>query len=411
MYGVLRRAVAGGVIACQTVGVESGAGAARVLSAAARDHESGEARCDNSAMPDTPNISEERLLACLRDQYGIATAVIERVPLGLDSTARVYRMASATGTAYLVKARSSMFYEASCAAPRYLADRGIAAVVAPLPTMRGALWTHLTDTRAGARRWVIAVYPFIVGVSGWRPPLSDAQWQTTGAIFRQIHDAPPPIERGIALRSETFEPGRYAREIAEIEARHGEADGGTSAVRTLRERWWAQWAPHRAMIDMLLSAMERLAAPLRAEAGPLVICHADLHPGNLLRNDAGGVFVVDWDDVMLAPKERDFLFVGDPPTDDAPAPGAAPFYEGYLPEAIDWVALTYYRCERIITDVIECARDVFFRGDTDEGAIADATELFGDVLAPSSGMLEAARRAAAHLPAGLSVPGLLALIP
>jgi spectinomycin phosphotransferase len=39
----------------------------------------------------------------------------------------------------------------------------------------------------------------------------------------------------------------------------------------------------------------------------------DLHPRNLIRDHAGKVFVIDWDEVMLAPKERDFIFVR-PPT-------------------------------------------------------------------------------------------------
>ncbi len=360
-------------------------------------------------MSDALTIPAERLRACLRERYGLAVDIIERLSLGLDSSARVYRVVSATGLAYLVKARSAAFYEASCAAPRYLADQGIAAVVAPLPTLEGALWTRLD----AVRDWVIAVYPYIAGISGWRPAMSDAQWRATGAIFRQIHDAPLPLAGSMALRRESFEPERYAHEVAEIEARHGEAESGTPTVQALREQSRSQWTAHRATIHALLAAMETLAPTLRLGAGPLVICHADLHPGNLLRDDAGGVFVVDWDDVMLAPKERDFLFVGDPRagrkdaavgTDGAGGADAASFYQGYQVETIDWLALTYYRCERIITDVIECARDVFFRGDTDDDVIADAAGLLNAVLAPGDGMAVGVRQAASQLPPGLILP-------
>jgi spectinomycin phosphotransferase len=347
---------------------------------------------------DALTIPEERLRACLREQYGLAAETIERVPLGLDSTARVYRVVSATGMAYLLKARSAAFYEASCAAPRYLAEHAIAAVVAPLPTTQGALWTHL----ASSRRWVIAVYPFVVGVSGWRPEMSDAQWRTTGAIFRRIHDTPPP-ESSVSLRRETFEPDGYAQSLAAIEARQAEADDGTPVERALRERWRAQWEASGATIHALLSAMRSLATPLRAQASPLVICHADLHPGNLLRDEAGGVFVVDWDDVMLAMRERDFLFVGDLRANGAARADAAPFFQGYGAAEIDWVALTYYRCERIIQDVIECAWDALFRDAMEEGAREEAVALFREVVEPDNGMVDAVRRAAAQLPPGLSL--------
>jgi spectinomycin phosphotransferase len=103
-----------------------------------------------------------------------------------------------------------------------------------------------------------------------------------------------------------------------------------------------------------------------------VICHADLHPGNILRTSTNDVFIIDWDDVMLAPKERDFLFVN---TDSA-----APFFQGYGAAEIDWAALTYYRGERVITDLIACAQDVLFRDDLEEATKKDAVELFRDIF-------------------------------
>ena len=61
---------------------------------------------------------------------------------------------------------------------------------------------------------------------------------------------------------------------------------------------------------------------------------------------------------MLAPKERDFIFVREPQADA--------FWEGYGQAEIDWMALTYYLWERVVQDVIECTEDVFFRDDWGE---------------------------------------------
>ena len=128
--------------------------------------------------------------------------------------------------------------------------------------------------------------------------------------------------------------------------------------------------------------METLAAALRTRSGPRVICHADLHPSNLIRDRVGRVFLIDWDDVMLAPRERDFLFIGDPPTTDAAPESGSPFFQGDGPAKVDWVALTHYRFERIVQDVIECAQNVYFRDDLGEDAKATVAPMFADLFAP-----------------------------
>ena len=79
----------------------------------------------------------------------------------------------------------------------------------------------------------------------------------------------------------------------------------------------ASWVAYKSTIHRVVTALEKLAGVLQRRSGPYVICHADLHPANLIRDDAGHVFVVDWDDVMLAPKERDFIFVNEASPDDS----------------------------------------------------------------------------------------------
>jgi spectinomycin phosphotransferase len=107
------------------------------------------------------------------------------------------------------------------------------------------------------------------------------------------------------------------------------------------------------------------------------------------------VFVIDWDDVMLAPKERDFIFVRDP--------GADAFWEGYRQPQVDWIALTYYRCERVVQDVIACADDMFFKDDLGEETRADIARLFHEILLGNTSTINDVYAAAAHLPADLTL--------
>ncbi len=334
-------------------------------------------------MRQQPSIPDDQLRACLQADYGLTPVVCEFLPLGLDYHAGVYRVVTAQGTPYLVKVKSGSFYAPGCLAPRYLHDQGIVAVVAPIPTTSGALWVQLGD-------WTVIVYPFIAGDTSWRG-MTDAQWQAVGATFGRIHQVTPPSEGWAALRTETFDPTEYTRWVATFEGRPRRAqDDASAAERALR----SAWATYRPTIDVAVTAMETLGRRLRTQSGSFVLCHADLHPANLLRDQANHVYVIDWDEVMLAPKERDFIYVR--------GPQAEAFFQGYGKTAIDWVALTYYRWERVIQDVIECAQSVCFRDDWDEATRADALQLFEEIVTAKDGDIAAAQATAAHLPADLA---------
>ena len=146
---------------------------------------------------------------------------------------------------------------------------------------------------------------------------------------------------------------------------------------------------------MMLISLEKLAGALQKQSGPYVFCHADLHPANLIRDSNGNVFVIDWDDVMLAPKERDFIFVRES--------GADAFWEGYGHPQIDWIALTYYRCERVVQDVIACADDMFFKDGLGEETRSDIASLFHEILLGKTSTINDVYAAAAHLPPDLTL--------
>lgn len=340
-------------------------------------------------MREPPALPEARLRACLRDAWAI-DATVEFLPLGLDTRAGVYRATASDGGQWLVKVKSSPLYAPGCRVPAYLSAQGVGEVVAPLATTGGALWASLAE-------WTVIVYPFIEGDTGWRS-ITDAHWETTGRIFRRIHQVSPPSRGFDSLRSEKFDPAVYAGPIRAYEERAASSSHAAHpAERALR----AIWLERQPAIHGMLARMERLAPVLLRRELSHVICHADLHPGNLLRDPLGGVHVIDWDDVMLAPRERDFIFVGDTRTPGASGP--APFFRGYGAVDVDWGALTYYRYERIIQDVVACIDDVCFRDDLGDEARADAAALLSDVLA-EGGMIEGAEVAARQLPPGLLTP-------
>ncbi|MBO0795295.1 MAG: aminoglycoside phosphotransferase family protein, partial [Ktedonobacteraceae bacterium] len=239
--------------------------------------------------------------------------------------------------------------------------------------------------------WTMIVYPFIDGDTSWTGMTSE-QWKEVGTTLRQIHQVTLPPSGFEPLHKETFDPTGYAQWIRSFEPQQEHARFRDSAAeRTLR----SLWMEHQSTIHTAVASLEKLGGELQRQALPYVVCHADLHPANLLRDQAGHVFVIDWDEVMLAPKERDFIYVREP--------HAAAFFEGYGQAEIDWTALTYYLWERVVQDLIECARSVCFRDDWTEEPRTDATQLFQSILTGEESDIAAANAAATHLPSDLVV--------
>jgi spectinomycin phosphotransferase len=340
-------------------------------------------------MREEPRITHEELRACLQEQYGLVPATIDFLPLGADISAAVYRVVNDKGAAFFLKIKSNAIYPPSCLVPHFLSDQGIESVVGPLPTKSHALWTHLGE-------WSVVMNPYIDGDSGW-DTITWEHWKEAGRTIRRIHEVTMPAPGFDSIRDESFDPSGYSGSVDTVEAQLEDSRRGGPSGLSLG----SSWSKHRSTIHALLSSLHRLAGVLQTQSLPYVICHADLHPGNLLRNRAGQVFVVDWDDVMLAPRERDFIFVGEP-EDISTACGSSPFFEGYGQLNVNWIAVTYYRYERVVQDLIEYARDVL-REDLTERTKSESLRRFSESLEGRN--FKAAQVAAGYVPSDLTISG------
>jgi hypothetical protein len=58
-----------------------------------------------------------------------------------------------------------------------------------------------------------------------------------------------------------------------------------------------------------LKELQRLA---QAAGKEMVLCHTDLHGGNLIVSDQGDLYILDWEGALIAPPEHDlFVLAGD----------------------------------------------------------------------------------------------------
>jgi len=304
-------------------------------------------------MLEKPDVQDEKIIACLQDAYGLQIAEITFLPLGADAYAGVYRATTTDGTPYFAKLRSRNFEAISVEVPKFLFESGISQIIAPIATVSGNLSAQLDEFH-------VILYPFIEGANGWQVALSDTQWNIYGQTLKHIHSLTLPPTLADHIPRETYSPywrDRVRQFQAQVEDTVFAEPTAAAMADFLKQKRWD--------ISHLIQRAEDLGAVLQNQAADNVLCHSDIHLGNLLINDET-FYIVDWDQPILAPKERDLMFIGGGIGNGrfSPEQEETLFYAGYGQTDIDPVALAYYRYERIVQDFAAYSEEILL---TDEG--------------------------------------------
>jgi spectinomycin phosphotransferase len=293
------------------------------------------------------DVQEAQISACLESRYGLSVAELTFLPLGADLNTAVYRVVAADATAYFLKLRRGPFTEATVTIPYWLAKAGMSQLIAPLAApASGALWVPLGP-------FVITLAPFVAGRAGWGVQLSAAQWAAFGSAMHALHTAAVPPELLRSLPREDYTP-LWRERVSGYLGRAADLASIDSAAAGLA-RLLAQ---QRGTIERMVARAAQLADLLAQQQLELCLCHGDIHAGNILLDAAGRLYLVDWDTLVVAPKERDLMFIG------AGIGGiwhsereAELFYRGYPQADLNQAALAYYRYERIVQDIaVVCAQ-------------------------------------------------------
>jgi len=326
-----------------------------------------------------PDISDEALAAHLRVAYGLDVTSVAFLPLGADYGTALYRAETASGESFFCRLRSGPWNEVAVQLPAALHAAGVPGIVPPLRTCEGGLSAPLGVSR-------LSVLPWVEARNAYEAPLNDAQWEALGAAVRRMHEAALPDDLLAAIPVETF-PDRWRLRLRAIMA---ELES-TVPIDALAVEAMGGLRAYRHEIVALLERADALAAYARSSGRPLVVCHTDLHAGNVLVDAAGGLHLVDWDAPLRAPRERDLMYAcgGQFGNHRSPAEEKALFYAGYGDIPVDSGLLSYYRYARIIEDLAIYADDLL-RGDV---ASPDRAEALHYMLAnfEPGGTLECAR--------------------
>jgi spectinomycin phosphotransferase len=300
-------------------------------------------------MLEKPNLPDEKIIACLRDEYGIHTVDLIFLPLGADMNTAVYR--AAADKAYFVKLRRGNFDEGAVLIPKILHEQGVSDVIPPLPTVSNQLWAELDEYK-------LTVSPFVEGRNGWEQPLTDHQWMMFGRALKGLHTAIIPADVLKRVPQETFSSlWRQRVTMFQVMAEEDTFDDSVAAeLADFLNR-------KRDVVSDLVHRADQLSAVVQSQTLENFLCHADIHLGNLLITQDGKLYIVDWDTLIRAPKERDLMFIGGG-VGSYYSDEERLFYEGYGQTPINQTALAYYRFERIVQDIAAYCEQLLL---TDEG--------------------------------------------
>jgi spectinomycin phosphotransferase len=284
--------------------------------------------------------SDQWVIDCLSTNYGIGVAKLKHLPFGADINASVYKAEGIDQSSYFVKIKRGHDYDISVTILSLLHDAGIQQIIPPIKTTNGQLTQQIGD-------FTLILFPFVGGQDGFSRHLTEDQWVILGKVLRQVHEFQVPLSIQAQIRRETYSP--KWREIVRSLLVHIEKDqkGDETALKL-----HAFMKEHREEIRCLVDRAEYLGRKIQEQTPEYVLCHSDIHGGNVLIDGNGDLYIVDWDEPIMAPKERDLMFIGggvanvwnDPQEEEF-------FYKGYGKTEVNKAILAYYRCERIVEDI------------------------------------------------------------
>lgn len=277
---------------------------------------------------------------CLTTDYGIKVAWLRFLPLGADPNASVYKVLSQDQQSYFVKLKRGHHHDISVTLLDLLHDAGIQQIIPPVKTIQGRPTQHIGD-------FTLILYAFVEGRDAFNCSLTESQWVTLGKVLRQVHEFDVPLSVQGWIRRETYSP--KWRQI--VRSLYVQMEGDQSDDETAR-KLLSFMKEHRAEIHRLVDRAEQLAQKIQEQWPEHVLCHSDIHGGNVLIDGNGAIYIVDWDEPIMAPKERDLMFIGGGVANVWNDPGEENFfYKGYGKTEVNRIILAYYRHERIVEDI------------------------------------------------------------
>lgn len=173
-------------------------------------------------------------------------------------------------------------------------------VVAPLLDEDGAVIRRLTD------RYAVTVLPFVEGTSGRFGAYESADdRRSVAGLLCRLHAATERVPASLPRTEDFAIPSRESlvRALDDLERPWSTGPFAEPARERLR-------VAARGIAEQL-ELYDELVVKVGAGSDSWVLTHGEPHSANVIRGDHG-LYLVDWDTTLIAPRERDLRMVLDP---------------------------------------------------------------------------------------------------
>jgi spectinomycin phosphotransferase len=301
-------------------------------------------------------IDLEKISEIIQTEYEISVSSISQLNIGFDQNTTVFKLFSNEGRTFFLKIRSENFTKTSLTVPAFISDN------INSPNIINIVKT--TDRKLYVKRTPLyfMIFPFINGQSGWDISLTRDQFVDFGKFMHRMHSMKFPMEYTKMIPKE-----RYDSNYRESVRRHLNNIDDNIYNNPVIIDFMNVFQGKKDIILRILDYLEGSVNEIKTKKQKMCLCHGDIHAGNILIGQ-NNFYIVDWDTIIIAPREKDLMFIGGGIGNKWNKPEEIEyFYYGYDKETeIDKNLIKYYRCERIIQDIYEFYNQIVNKGTEDE---------------------------------------------
>jgi spectinomycin phosphotransferase len=285
-------------------------------------------------------LPDQIIIKCLSTNYGIVVTDLKFLPIGADANASIYKAQTLDQSSYFIKIKLWHHHDIGIEIVELLQQVGVQQIIPHIKTIHGKSIQTIND-------FSLIVYPFVEGQDGFSRNLTDDQWIKLGKALKLVHEVEVPSSIKSNIRQEIYSP-KWRDAVRSIYP-YIEGNLITDEIGLKLQKFMKQIMTD---IRRLVDRSEQLGKKLQNHSPKFVLCHSDIHGGNVLIHENSDIYIVDWNEPIMAPKECDLMFIGGgvgnvwnkPPEEKF-------FYKGYGKTEINLTSLAYYRHERIVEDI------------------------------------------------------------
>lgn len=285
-------------------------------------------------------IDETQLCHVIEENYTLRVKAFLPMEHGEDHQALRYRLQDHNDQLYFVKVLKETQIS-RLKLTQYLHDILGDCVISPIKNYTGQQVTKFRD-------YSVTLYPFIEGKNGFEQPFDCQDMREIGRIIRKIHSLDSEYLRD-KIGVEYYPYVSKYRES--MSTRLGNLELEDSRDPIIQELRAFIRTKSELLMD-ILTILDALDESNIIDDQKMVLCHTDIHVGNILKSSKGELHIIDWDQASIGYKELDLLFFGGGIARNLESEVETHcFYNGYGECEVDERKLAFYRFSRIIEDI------------------------------------------------------------